>query len=213
MNELIIKEPDTSTIQKIIQKIQPVCQDSLLLTVDSKVSQALASASIITIRDTQKLVEIEKKSWTDPLNKIIKRLREQAKPVEDMLDKAEKHLAIQLNSWYLKEKELERKEQERQNKLAQKRFDRAEEKGINIFPTPIAPIVQLAEKKVETDNGGITYITQKKAIVKDITKVPLFVNNIQLLTPDLNAIKKLLEAGVEVSGCELIEESYIRTTR
>ncbi len=122
-----------------------------------------------------------------------------------------------LSDYYIQQKEIERIEQERQDKLAQKRYDRNEEKGIaNPLPVPVSPHVELAQKKVQTDSGGITYIDRWTAEVQDITKVPLYLNGIQLLIPAQQVLDKLAndsKGKVEIPGVSILYKPYQRTTR
>ncbi len=198
-------------IAPLKERLLSLASDSLKLTVHDEESQKIAGAKILAVRDAIKVVEFEKKSWTEPLEAQKKRLIGIFKSLLNELYFADGHLKQQLGAYFMKQKELEAKEQERLEKLAQKRFDKAVENGKPTpFPIAISPKVDMVNKSVQTEAGKVTYIIQKKIHIPDITKVPHFYKGVQLLFPNSKGIQGLLDAGETVPGVEIKEESYIR---
>ncbi len=210
---LIVKEPDIAPIR---ERLSQLVSDSLSIAVISENTQKLAGEKILDIRKAIKQVEDERHGWTDPLEAQKKRLIGIFKPVLTELEFAEAHLKQQLGNYFMELKEKERKEQERLQKLAQKRFDKAQESGKPTpFPVPIAPVVQMVEKTVQTEAGKITYVAQRKPMISDITKVPYFYQEVQILQPDMKALQDLIDDKViNKENCpvwlQIKEESYIR---
>ncbi len=199
-------------IAPIKERLSKLVSDSLALTVTGENTQKRAGTYILSLRDAIKAIEAERHTWTDPLEEQKKRHIAKYKPVLEWVQFAEAHLKQQLGDYFMRLKELEAKEQERLQKLAQKRFDKAVQDGKPTpFPVAIAPKVDMVEKSIDTGNGKkITYITQRKPMISDITKVPYFYQEVQILQPDLVAIQELINAGVAVPGVTVIEKPYIR---
>ncbi len=210
---LQLREPNIAPIKERLSKL---VSDSLALTVTGENTQKRAGAYILSLRDAIKAIEAERHTWTDPLEEQKKRHIAKYKPVLEWVQFAEAHLKQQLGDYFMRLKELEAKEQERLQKLAQKRFDKAVQDGKPTpFPVAIAPKVDMVEKSIQTEAGKITYITQRKPMISDITKVPYFYQEVQILQPDMKALQDLIDDKViNKENCpvwlQIKEESYIR---
>ncbi len=205
---LIVKEPDIAPIR---ERLSQLVSDSLSIAVISENTQKLAGEKILDIRKAIKQVEDERHGWTDPLEAQKKRLIGIFKPVLTELEFAESHLKQQLNDYFMKQKEAERKEQERLQKLAQKRFDKAQEAGKPTpFPVAIAPVVQMVEKTVQTEAGKITYISKWKARVTDSSKIPdeFWLHEINYHA--LDTVASDTKGTAKIPGVEFYQESYVR---
>ncbi len=214
MNEstaLQIKEPD---ITPLLTRIDALVSASNIAVTDD-VSQKIVTAHKNKLKELLSEIELKEDEFTKPLNEVLKNIRKVFKPAKDKLNETISFCATELNKYYVDQKELERKEQERQDKLAQKRFDRNEESGKgNPLPVPVSAHVELAQKKVQTDSGGITYIDRWVAEVVDITKIPLYLNGIQLLIPAQSVLDKLAndsKGKVEIPGVRCVYKPFQRS--
>lgn len=58
-------------------------------------------------------------------------------------------------------------------------------------------------------SSAVTQRTIKEVVIDDATKIPHAINGAVLLIPDTKAIKKLLEAGMAIPGCRLVDRDLI----
>lgn len=166
---------------------------------------------LITLTETEKKILGFIKEHTDPLEKERKfwfSVRD--KLLQPILDKKSqcRQALLDYRNWL---EDQRRHEEERLRKLAEKRQERAAEKGKPPpIPEVIIPYVDMPEKTQHTDNGKITYVTKKVATLVDIYQVPMFHNGVQILFPDLRVVQKIFDAGFNVPGFELKEEIHTR---
>ena len=140
------------------------------------------------IKKAKRWVKQEKDKYVEPAKEITKRAKEQYDPIIDLIEGIEKSLKTKVNDHRLKLEEAKRKEEERIAKRVEKgtmKEETAEKKMEDIKP-------------VGKTYGGVTQRSYTRARVTDKSKVPL-----EYLEPDLTAIKRALQAGVEVPGAEL----------
>ena len=209
MNELQIKEPDITSIQ---QRIGDLVEAASVLVVQDEASQKAA----ITIRAYLKteLANVENKEdeFTDPLTQVLKKFRAIFKPAKDELANAIKVVDKKSTDYYVAQKEIEHKEQERLNKLAEKRFDRNEASGKgNPLPVPVAAHVETAQRKVE----NVTIIDYWRVEIKEPTKIPVTINGVQVMFPIQGALDKVANAAkgkVEIPGAIVLYAPYQRST-
>jgi hypothetical protein len=109
----------------------------------------------------------------------------------------------------VKQLEAQRKEQERLNNLAQKRFDRAQAAGrATPLPVPVASIVQDVGKKVETQAGTVVWVDNWKPQIVNESLIPR-----EYLMPDMKKLAAACNAGIEVPGVLRVNEPFQRASR
>jgi hypothetical protein len=100
-------------------------------------------------------------------------------------------------------------EQARQNKLAEKRFERQQASGKGTpLPAPVAPIVQDTGKKVTTEAGAVTWVDNFVPHIVDEKAIPR-----EYLMPDMAKLKAACKASIEVPGVLRVNEPFQRITR
>lgn len=158
------------------QQLVPQELANFLVERDSIISDC---REIVVIDEATNLIAAE---GLGKLRKLVKRIKEMAdaarRPYKDEITKinssekfltdgcleADRHLVFEQQKYRSAQIEAQRKEQERQNRLAIKRAERAEEKGIERpVPEVVPPIVQGPSKKIETDSGSVSFRTDWKA--------------------------------------------------
>ena len=98
------------------------------------------------------------------------------------------------------------KEQERQNKLALKRYQRAQESGKGLpLPGPIAPIVQGEGKHIVVGGRTKTWVENWKAKVVDESLLPR-----EYLMPDMVKLNAAAKANINVPGMVRYNAEYQR---
>ena len=185
-NELQIKEPDITSIQ---QRIGDLVEAASVLVVQDEESQKAAVVIRAYLKTELANVEAKEDEFTDPITQVLKKFRAIFKPAKDELANAIKTVDQKSTNYYVQQKEIEHKEQERLNKLAEKRFERNEASGKgNPLPVPIAPHVEIAQKKLD----GATMIDKWTAVVTDLSKIPCYSGDgVQLMTPIQGALDKI----------------------
>lgn len=75
-------------------------------------------------------------------------------------------------------------------------------------PSPAPLELEVVPERVQS---AVSIKRVKKLHIIDRTKIPFQIQNAQLLTVNEGAILRLLKAGINVPGCELVEEEQIAT--
>ena len=203
--------------------------DDRVLAVASEATELEVRAESITIVDTdsdesakvvlsqlatkKKDLETLRKSFVGPLNKHVKDIntffKEQALP----LDNADKIIRNKVASYFLEQKAIADKEQERQDKLAAKRQETADRKaqkdGQIVAPPVPVPIVQTPTKTTKTVAGSVTMKSVWKYEIVDRSKIP---SEFYVLEESL--IRRQIAAGRhEIPGIRIYEtkETMVRT--
>ena len=169
----------TTNISKAVQEVD--------VTDEPKVKDLLDN-----IKKAKRWVRQENDKYVEPAKEIIKRAKEQYGPILDEIEEAKKTLETKVNDHRREMEEAERKKAEQIAKRVKKgtmKKETAEKKMEDLKP-------------VGKTYGGVTQRSYTKARVTDKSKVPL-----EYLEPDLPAIKRALQAGVEVPGAELYKDN------
>lgn len=180
-NKLIVIEKERDTVLSRCQEI----------TVSDSVSERQAAEYLVAIRGQIKKIEVERKTWTDPLEQQKKRLIDVFKKLSQPLVEAENHIDSQMRSYRTKLEQARHKEELRLLSLQQKRDERAAAAGKPApLPVSVTPFVGIdSPKTVQTETGKrVTYVDRWGARVVDIRKVP----HIYLL-PDMVSLNKLAQ--------------------
>ena len=78
-------------------------------------------------------------------------------------------------------------------------------------PVVVVPVVETPAQLAAAalPKCAVRTTTRKVLFIRDASKIPREIHGAVLLEPNERAIKKLLEAGIAVPGCELVNESSI----
>jgi hypothetical protein len=189
MDTMTQKTIDERALVIIEQERDTILSRCQITVVDTETEMQAAQA-LSAIRSQLKKIDIERKTWTDPLEQQKKRLIEVFKKLTQPLTEAENYIDSQLRTYRMKLEALRMKEEARLRALQEKRNERAAEKGKpSPLPETIIPFVQGSPKTVQSESGSVTYVERWKAEIIDITKVPY-----QFLLPDMVSLNKLAQA-------------------
>ena len=201
----------TETIETQIQVLE---QETSALTFDVKPivtadDRTRYNEARIAATDQVKRVEKVEAEICDPLYKHwkhVKAMFTQAKaPAVALIEAIDRELRADR----VKQQQLIAAEQARQNKLAEKRFERQQASGKGTpLPAPVAPIVQDTGKKIVTEAGAVTWVDNYVPQIVDEAKIPR-----EYLMPDMTKLRSACKAGIEVPGVLRVNEPFQRTTR
>ncbi len=161
--ELVALEPDRNELVNM----------ALATTVTDETTREAATGVLARVRIILKKAEETRTSLVKPLNEHVKFLNGMVANFTDPLKKADSHLNSTIGGYLREMEEVRRKEQERQNKLAENRAAKAEAKGITSpIPETVAPLVQGVARTIETDGAKVTYIDHWSFVITDPNLIP-----------------------------------------
>ena len=176
----------------VLSKVQTI-------TVRDSDSELQAADILKIVRTKLKEIEIERKSWTDPIEQHKKRIIAEFKRITAPLEEAEVKLSAALSLYRVKLEEARLKEQSKLQSREDKKFEKQIEQGKTpLIPEPLQIHVEVPSKSV----GSVTYTEKWKADYDNVNidEVPKFFNGVQILVVDKVAVNKLVTAGLGVPG-------------
>jgi hypothetical protein len=182
------------TVEVVENRVTTVTQQANSLQVIDDSSFAYAGELLKAIKGTIKQVE---GYWEEPKKnayKSYKTIMDKISEMTDPLKQVEKVLKGSMSD-YLRIKDDERKKVE-QETLANY--------GVEVILKTDAPKVD-----------GVSAVTDYEITVEDISKVPTMFNGIQILEPDIAAIKKLaklMKGNIVIPGIRISETKTIRSS-
>lgn len=204
--DLITITPSTTELESpeiiLSTKISTVVAGYMTLSVTDEPTSITASDALTRVRTFAKGIEEQRKIHLQPLNDYVKTINSRFATLKQPIEKAETHLLQQIQAYRNALNVAAKREQQRQNRLAEKRADRAEAKGIESpIPEIIAPLVMGAPKSMETDAGKISYRVDWKAEIVDASKLPR-----EYLIPDepkINAVVRASRGTIKIPGVRI----------
>ena len=185
------------------------------VVIDSPEKEKEVVAALSGLNQIADSLKAEKEKVTKPLNEALKGIRGWFKPLEVVHANATTQIKSKLIAYKTEE---ERKEQERQAKLAAR-----VEKGTMKPETAVKKIAEVEAPKtaVKTEEGAVKYKTVRKAYItgdlKDIKSISdkqvLELARAGYLVYAETVVKKEALAGVEIAGVEVKEEKQIANYR
>ena len=146
--ELIVLEKGIIELISPYQKLQVI----------DKSTEKTAVEGLAVIRNKEREGESLRDSVVRPLNEQVKFYNTLFRQALLPLRSCDDYLQLELSRYRAKVEEARRKEQERLNRLAEKRAERAEAAGKPLpIPEVIAPIVIGSAKTIETSVGMVTF--------------------------------------------------------
>lgn len=171
-----MNEAKTAVVLAALQKKAQPLFKKLPERITTKQQYEDAASNMKAIKNLVKEAEKEKKQLIDPLNVVIKRIREHFRPFEDKAAEAEAKLKQQMEGYLLKaEKEM---------KVIEEKLEKGEIKKV-------ATAVKKQNEIQATSNIRKVWT----AICVDPDKTPR-----EYLVPDEAAIKEALKSGKKVPG-------------
>jgi Na+/phosphate symporter len=188
----------TKLIESITTDLAPIgtkfnVTDPASLTKATEVLSQMNKLLDALIEDREKI--------TKPINQSLKEIRAKYKPVQD---------ALELRIATLKQSITEyATATEKASQLAADRL--SARVGVNLSLETAASRIEAlptVDKKVETAEGSVQFVTVKKFEVVDISLLP-----VDCILPNEVVIRKKMLAGEEVKGVRYFEEKSIRNQR
>lgn len=147
-------------------------------------------------------LEEERTKLTVPLNATLKEINNRYKPLSTTLKNA---VDIIRKKMMDAQKRFDADIEGQKDKL----MDRVE-RGTMRVETAVAKMEDIpdASAKVLTDSGAVQWVTVKKLVIDDATKIPR-----EYLDVNETAVKEALKNGIVVPGARMIEEKIPKNTR
>jgi len=188
-------------------------------TVETEEERVQAADWLARVRSFLKAAEDRRKQLVGPLNDQVKAINTAFTGALTTAKQAETNLDKGISAFWAHQKDLERKEQARLVKLAEKRAVRAEEKGEpSPIPEVIPAIARAPERVTVTEAGKVGMVghmkwrwADQKQIVKATSKLPD-----DFWVPDEVRIGKMVRAGTPQSafnGAIIIWEEFGTSVR
>lgn len=182
------------TIQK---KVSSIAESAMQTEINSIESMSYATTLLSDLNTFSKQLTAEKEKVTKPLNEALKAERGRFKPFEDVIETA---IAFIRKGMVTYQTEAKRIADAEAAKIAARVGEGRGKLKIETASTKIANI-EKAPDKVIADNGSVTFRTDKKFRIVDITKIPY-----AYLVPNEVAIRQVMKEGKELPGVEYYEE-------
>ena len=208
-SEVITPEGKIAEIQKDIVVVEKRSQKIAIVKSEADVQKAIEFLGQLKGR-FDRLEELRLFFVKEPkkhIAKVDKMFREQKIPFTDMIGKVKKAVGD-----YRMAEELEaRKEEERLAKIQETKNKKREAKGKEIDLTP-APIIERAERTIETKSGKSTAKKVWKFEIEDVEKLPLEYRKQILSVAQTQGIadriiKQAVNVGVrEIKGVKIFED-------
>ena len=174
----------------LASKIAEVVANYMTIVVKDEETSVVAAVALTRVRAFLKSIDEERKAYIQPFNDFVKEINSKSKSLCEDLVKAHLHLISELRDYRQQIEKARQKEQARLDRLAQRRFERAEAQGKpTLIPEAISSIVRGAPKSVETEVSKVTFRTDWRAEIVDESLLPR-----QYLIPDEVGILAMIRA-------------------
>jgi hypothetical protein len=200
------------TIQETLAPLQQerdlILPDYGALLVNNDADMAVATQAVVKLHLFTKRAEGLRKDMTAPLNERVKWINGQFAMLTDPIGQLERTINSKVFAYRQVVEAARRKEQARQDALAEKRQERAEAKGITPpIPEIVAPIVAGPEKRIETDFGKASFTEKWNFTITDETLIPreyLMVDEVKI-----RKVVKALKADTKIPGIRVFDEGGV----
>ena len=157
----------------LVGKIAEVAAECMAIEVKDERTSVIASDALTRVRAFLKGIDEEAHAYIKPRNDFIKNFRIRITSLCGDLVKAQSHLTNELLGYRQRIESARQKEQARLDRLAQKRFERAEAQGKpSPIPEAISPVVTGPPKSIRTDIGGVSFRQQWHFVVTNPDLIP-----------------------------------------
>lgn len=183
-----------TTVQNTVEGFKITDNDSMVVATDT----------LSIIKDVSKAMEKQRKSRVDPLNKEVKEINAEYKPLSTKLDAAEKIIKNEMLAY---SNEVDRKAAEAAAKLE----DRVE-RGTMRTDTAMRKMddIETMGSSVEGNKGSVNFRMVRVVKIVDVTKIPAkYLNDEKVLDAIKAAVRTDVMNGTMVDGVEVVEEKQI----
>lgn len=192
-----------SALMELTEQHSLILNASMVIQVKDEATQVEAADALANLRNIIRQVEETRKELVKPLNDHVKFINSRFEQFLNPVKKAENYLREQISQYRAQVEETRRKEQARQDRLAEKRAERAEERGdVRPIPEVVAPMVSGPPKTIEVSTGRLSFMKIRKWEVLNLEKIPR-----EYFVLDESRITKVVKAGIpDISGIRIWEE-------
>lgn len=183
-----------TTVQKQVEGFKITDNDSMVVATDT----------LSIIKDVSKAIEKHRKDRVDPLNKEVKAINAEYKPLATDLEKAEKIIKGEMLSY---SNEVDRKAAEAAEKL-----EARVAKGTMRTDTAMRKMddIETMGSSVEGNKGSVNFRMVRVVKIVDVTKIPAkYLNDEKVLDAIKSAVRTDVMNGTLVDGVEVVEEKQI----
>jgi hypothetical protein len=147
------------------------------ITVDSDEEEQMGINSLADIKRFMKQVEEARKGQVDPFNKLVKRVNDIFRPINDGLEKSELVIKDKIKTWRIKKEQIRKAEEDKrqreyQAKIAEEQAKAKKEKREAEIILPPPTIIQTQTK------GSSATASDRKTWKAEITDLKLFIKAI-----------------------------------
>jgi hypothetical protein len=183
-----------TTVTKAVEGLKIKTSDDMVVATDT----------LSIIKDVSKGMEKQRKDRVDPLNKEVKAINAEYKPLATDLEKAEKIIKSEMLSY---SNEVDRKAAEAAAKLE----DRVE-RGTMRQDTAMRKMddIETMGSSVAGAKGQVNFKMVRVIKITDATKIPAkYLNDEKVLDAIKSAVRTDVMNGTIVEGVEVVEEKQI----
>ncbi len=191
-------------LKTIEQNLNPLTNQAYELTVNSDTSLKEASTILVDAKKKLKLLTTDMKALIDPLKASIKAIQAKYATPQEALESIIDVLTKKVTDYqtFITNARLEA-ESAITERIKPGKGNFSLEKGLEKLEA-LDPV----EKKIETDTGGMTFISHPMCEVEDITQVP-----IKFYLVDMVAIRADMKAGIRHPGIRYWTEQRPKNLR
>lgn len=183
-----------TTVQKQVEGFKITDNDSMVVATDT----------LSIIKDISKGIEKHRKDRVDPLNKQVKEINAEYKPLATDLAAAEKVIKTEMLAY------SDKVEAEAAAKAA-KLEDRVE-RGTMRTDTAMRKMdeIETVGSNVTGNKGSVNFKTVRVVKIVDVTKIPAkYLNDEKVLEAIKSAVRTDVMNGTLVEGVEVVEEKQV----
>jgi len=192
-------------------KIRQLVRKGSAMQVRDAESFAAADALNGEIRELSRAIEDQRKELSRPALDLQRTLKAVADEARAELQRATQLLSKRLHN-YTAEQERKQREAAAEAERARARREAEEMRkpgaSVELLP-PEGSVPATVEVDPVPKAKSVRTRRKKTLVIHDVSKIPATFGTVRLMVPDEQAIKKLLEAGVDVPGCSLVEERAV----
>ena len=199
-----MKEQEKTSIVPFKRKITTVQKQVEGFKITNSDEMVVATDTLSIIKDISKAMETQRKLRVDPLNKQVKDINAEYKPLSTDLEKAEKYIKSEMISY---SNEVDRKAAEAAAKL-----EARVEKGTMRTDTAMRKMddIETMGSSVEGNKGSINFRIVRVVKIVDVTKIPAkYLNDEKVLDAIRSAVRTDVMNGTLVDGVEVVEEKQV----
>ena len=200
-----------------------LAEESAALTVTDATSQAAAEKALVGLHNAAKTIEDRRKALKRPITDLGKAIEACVSSVANPVTKAKQALQGKISDFLMAERakaeeaaaaERKRLEEEARIQAEKDATELAEIIGAPVEPDQVKVVVPVAAPVAAAPvSSAITMRSVTKLVIDDPAAVPCVVGGVDIRPINMAAVRRLLDAGVDVPGARLVTEEVAAMKR